>query len=448
MPAVTSRSILPSARPGSRWIALTRRPTVAAVILAACMTPRPQLSPVTTSRDGDARRFVVATTNLSQLPPFTIEVRDDGWISITKRNDQTGSYPRKRLLVRAADISDWTAGMRTYLDTRPPDSVATRRQSPALGHGRMRMMLTEWGGGPRRNSSFTVGDCGHLTEGSGPSETVLRAFFALLDSAASIAPRTTLRPDPARVHYGSEVSCPALAVVGSPRPVFPGGIPAGQRRAVAIGVRVVVGPDGRVERGTFAALPGQDPRLVRAARALMEDRQFEPAEWDGLSVRQLVHEVITFEPPGEAGPDAVGLRPARDAASATSSTCSARGSAALVDSTRTVYEAAEVTCAATLPWVASPSRTPFGPWERPAILYPASLAATRTRTEVLASYVVDAEGRVDLSTVSVMPDADARVVSALPEVLARLTYRPATRDGRAVKQRVVQVLLFEPPAGT
>ena len=73
------------------------------------------------------------------------------------------------------------------------------------------------------------------------------------------------------------------------------------------------------------------------------------------------------------------------------------------------------------------------------------MRATNARADVLVSFVVDTTGSVEPSTVVVLPDSDPRALAAMPATINALKYRPATRSGRKVRQRVFQILRFEPP---
>jgi outer membrane biosynthesis protein TonB len=116
-----------------------------------------------------------------------------------------------------------------------------------------------------------------------------------------------------------------------------------------------------------------------------------------------------------------------------------------VDPASGTYSATDVACPAWLPWHRSIRHDSFRVWQYPTGVYPASMAAANARAEVLASFVVDSAGVVDLSTLAVMPRSDPRAVDALPASLRALRFRPATRGGRRVAQRVIQSILFEPP---
>jgi hypothetical protein len=143
---------------------------------------------------------------------------------------------------------------------------------------------------------------------------------------------------------------------------------------------------------------------------------------------------------GERPVDSAQLARLREAASVARSR---RASPA--DPARTAHEADDVACPAWLPWTRTPRPEFNRVWRYPIGAYPPSMAAANARADVFASFVVDTSGRVDLSSVRVLPGSDPRAVAALPATLRALRVRPATRGGRAVPQRVVQSIRFEPP---
>jgi hypothetical protein len=73
------------------------------------------------------------------------------------------------------------------------------------------------------------------------------------------------------------------------------------------------------------------------------------------------------------------------------------------------------------------------------------MRGTNARAEVLASFVVDTTGAAEPESIVVMPGSDPRAAAAVPAALRELRFRPATRSGYKVRQRVIQALRFEPP---
>jgi TonB family protein len=110
-----------------------------------------------------------------------------------------------------------------------------------------------------------------------------------------------------------------------------------------------------------------------------------------------------------------------------------------------IHDATDVACAAWLPWRRATRRQYNMVWQYPTALYPDELKGQNVRAEVLASFVVDTLGVVDTTSIRAIPDADPRFARAVPRGLAEFRFRPATRGGRHVQQRVVQTILFEPP---
>ncbi|HEX5438620.1 MAG TPA: TonB family protein [Gemmatimonadaceae bacterium] len=78
----------------------------------------------------------------------------------------------------------------------------------------------------------------------------------------------------------------------------------------------------------------------------------------------------------------------------------------------------------------------------PAPAYPAALQAAHTDGQVLAEFVVDTTGRVDMTTFKVTMATDERFVEALMQVLPRWRFRPAETAGHRVRQFIQMPLTF------
>ncbi len=115
-----------------------------------------------------------------------------------------------------------------------------------------------------------------------------------------------------------------------------------------------------------------------------------------------------------------------------------------IDESQTDYEGDEVACDASFPAGGPAALGRFPSWRLP-VAYPASLAAVNAQVRVVVSFVIDASGVVDPRSFRGLPGDDPRAVAALPILLRRLRFLPATRGGRPVRQRVIQTFLFEPP---
>lgn len=114
----------------------------------------------------------------------------------------------------------------------------------------------------------------------------------------------------------------------------------------------------------------------------------------------------------------------------------ARHLAGLVDSLQ-VYTAEQVDVAAVL----SPD-VPFSP------TYPTELRRTRTVGVVIAEFVVDAQGRAEPATFSVVSSTNALFTEAVSDALPSASFRPATLHGRAVRQVVQLPVYFVLPGTT
>ena len=110
-----------------------------------------------------------------------------------------------------------------------------------------------------------------------------------------------------------------------------------------------------------------------------------------------------------------------------------------------IYSSNDVACAATLKWTQLDSYGPRNLWHRPTGAYPASMRSTNARAEVLAAFIVDTTGAVEPGSITVAAGSDSRAVAELPATLSAYLYRPATRAGQKVRQRIIQVFRFEPP---
>ncbi|HEX3868504.1 MAG TPA: TonB family protein [Gemmatimonadaceae bacterium] len=80
----------------------------------------------------------------------------------------------------------------------------------------------------------------------------------------------------------------------------------------------------------------------------------------------------------------------------------------------------------------------------PAPAYPDLLKSAGVAGEVLAQFVVDTAGHVDMSTIKMLKSTHALFSQAVRDVLARTTFTPAQIGGRSVKQLVQMPFQFTP----
>ncbi len=306
-------------------------PIVTLVLMVACV-PRPHAG----ERPAAVPPLAVGTLSIGD-GGLTVLARSDGWVELSTFPWSDRAFRVERhIAVRAADVAEWERAMRQFLadTTHVADSV--ERRTPVLGRGRSLLFATRRGSGlpiPTTVTlsispihtfvdelSFVFTGCTRITGGgalSGSGGGGIVALMSLLERAALAAGTAVAeRPSLERPFYRSEVSCPAMPMRGNPTPSFPPGTPADRRRPTEIGVRFVVDTSGRVERGSFATLPGTDPPLATAARVAVTQWRFVPAQWADAPVRQVVQESLLFSedviPSDTVGPPVLSIRGERD----------------------------------------------------------------------------------------------------------------------------------------
>jgi len=77
-----------------------------------------------------------------------------------------------------------------------------------------------------------------------------------------------------------------------------------------------------------------------------------------------------------------------------------------------------------------------------APIYPEDLAARGTEGRVQTTYVVDATGRVDTTTIQVLGSDNPRFTESVRTALGEMRFRPAKKGGKAVRQLVEQRFNF------
>lgn len=82
--------------------------------------------------------------------------------------------------------------------------------------------------------------------------------------------------------------------------------------------------------------------------------------------------------------------------------------------------------------------------ERLDAAYPPELFATRTSGTVVAEFVVDAGGRIEPETLTIISSTHAVLTEAVKQALERSSFAPAQKDGKAVRQVLRQRFDFGP----
>jgi TonB family protein len=86
--------------------------------------------------------------------------------------------------------------------------------------------------------------------------------------------------------------------------------------------------------------------------------------------------------------------------------------------------------------------------ESAAPVYPSELAARGTEGQVQATYVVDATGRVDTTTIRVLHSDHPRFTESVRTALGAMRFRPARKGGKTVRQLVEQRFNFRIAPGS
>jgi TonB family protein len=83
-------------------------------------------------------------------------------------------------------------------------------------------------------------------------------------------------------------------------------------------------------------------------------------------------------------------------------------------------------------------------WEGTAApVYPSGLAEAGVEGMVRATYVVDATGRVDMTTIRIISSDHAHFTTSVQTALGEMRFRPAKRRGQPVRQLVEQRFRFQ-----
>jgi TonB family protein len=202
----------------------------------------------------------------------------------------------------------------------------------------------------------------------------------------------------------------------------------------------VVNEDGRVDTTTFRVLRSDHALFTDAVRTALVNVAYDAAEVGGRRVKQLVQQPFVFALDASSsrrvtpGSSAVMQRSPLDDVT----TPRTPGGNALPPS-----DARPVPVAATGDvhfeyQVEKPAAMRGGA----GMTYPAALRAAKVEGTVLASFVVNEDGLVDLSTFTVLRSSDEAFTTAVREALPGMRFTPAELSGRRVKQLVQQPFVF------
>ena len=171
----------------------------------------------------------------------------------------------------------------------------------------------------------------------------------------------------------------------------------------------VVDREGRVEPGTFKVLKSSNDLFTQAVQTALPDMRFYPAEVRGVRVKQLVQQPFTF-----------GL--SRNDASPTPAT-------GPVNAAQPYFEFQVEHAAQQTPGTGN-------------LRYPDELRHAEVQGEVLAQFVVGADGRYVDKTFKVLKSRHQLFTDAVATALPTMRFTPAMVGGKAVTQLVQQPFTF------
>lgn len=228
----------------------------------------------------------------------------------------------------------------------------------------------------------------------------------------------------------SQVQKPvALTASGSPH--YPEMLKYAQVEGTVL-ASFVVDELGVIDTSTFKVLSSDHELFSNSVRLALSQFRYSPAEVDGKRVRQIVQQPFAFR-----------LSEAQKSALTEEMENARRERAAAVQAARQN----------TLPRKPADPSLPYFEYqvEKPAamspdsrsMVYPADLRAARVEGAVLASFVVDENGTVEMSTFKVLKSDHKLFTDAVKEALQSMKYVPAEVEGKRVRQVVQQPFQFK-----
>ncbi len=245
------------------------------------------------------------------------------------------------------------------------------------------------------------------------------------ESAAPVAIPTIDTPTPvAPPYFDFQVDTPAAMAPGSVGPRYP----TAQRAAGVSGnvlAQFVVNTDGSVDSASIKVLVASDSVFAAAVRASLVVVRFSPARKGGAAVRQLVQQPFGFY---------------------------------LADETAVLATPKRVVTAPPAPRPKAPvdsATSRLKPYfdfqvEQPVAMrsgtvgpeYPPALRDAKIQGQVLAQFVVDADGKADMRTFKVLKSDHDLFSDAVRAALVEMQFSPAMLKGTRVMQLVQQPFQF------
>ena len=132
-----------------------------------------------------------------------------------------------------------------------------------------------------------------------------------LDSGKTIEKQFSVPDVPssfASALFARDVTSPATAVPGSPRPIYPSALAQQGTRAL-VSTMFIVDTDGRPNLESFRALNTAHDQFVDAIREALKRTRFVPAQKDGAPIQQVVQYTYDFGMRGDPERGDVVVRP-------------------------------------------------------------------------------------------------------------------------------------------
>lgn len=241
-----------------------------------------------------------------------------------------------------------------------------------------------------------------------------------------VAPDTPLPQVPAAdtIYFEFQVEKPAAMRPGSNRMVYPEMLRSAQVEGVVL-ASFVVNEEGVADLSTFKVLKSDHDLFTAAVRTALPNIGYIPAENGGKRVKQLVQQPFVFS---------LARKEAAAAPSVISVPSPSRGAPIEGAATPTKPADAYFEFQVEKPATMSPGAS--------GMVYPAMLRAAQVEGTVLAQFVVDEAGVVEMSTFKVIRSDHELFSNAVRIALAEMRFVPAEIGGKKVKQMVQQPFVF------
>lgn len=212
----------------------------------------------------------------------------------------------------------------------------------------------------------------------------------------------------------------------------------------------IVGVDGKAEPGTFKVLKSDHDLFTRSVAAALTAMQFQPAEVGGKKVRQYVQQPFTFSlSKSSTGSSTSGvLRAPGQVVTAPAQRTTVQHAPVQRDSAVAVVRGTAVPAAPRVPADTMPYfefQVRKGAKQIPGtgnVRYPDLLRSASVEGDVLAQFVVNSDGTVDVSSFKVLKSSHELFTESVRNALPNMRFEPATTGGNPVRQLMQMPFTF------